>query len=63
MNAASVAEIQLLAERAERSKIAKNLRLLAIQGREDARRAGRDERATAIFDHIADMIERGEFSE
>ncbi|ARU40178.1 hypothetical protein CCB80_03110 [Armatimonadetes bacterium Uphvl-Ar1] len=63
MTPASIAEIQLLAERAERSKIAANIRLLAVQGREDARKSGRDERSTAILDQLADMIERGDFSE
>lgn len=53
-----IAEIQVLAERAERLRIAKNIRLLAIEGRA----SGKSENATAVLDHLADMIERGEFS-
>lgn len=63
MNPVTVAEIRIIAEREERQKIARNIKLLASQGREQARVTGRDDKSTFILDKIADMIESGEFSQ
>jgi len=67
MTPLEIAQIQCDAQKAERQRIASNIRLIAAQEEELLNRrdsfTGSQNKAKSILRNFADMIERGEFSQ